>query len=81
MVAASDQKYLAPIPTAGIVVISIYVAAQLLSDIASLKITLIAGFSMGRHFHLSSDIYHPGPDPQAPREDRRSNRDYSGGGP
>jgi uncharacterized integral membrane protein (TIGR00697 family) len=43
---ASDQKNLAPIPTAGIVVISIYVAAQLLSDIASLKITLIAGFSM-----------------------------------
>ena len=43
---ASDQKYCAQIPTAGIVVISIYVAAQLLSDIASLKITLIAGFSM-----------------------------------
>ena len=43
---ASDQKNLAPIPTAGIVVISIYVAAQLLSDIASLKIALIAGFSM-----------------------------------
>ena len=46
MVVASDQKHLVPIPTAGIVVISIYVAAQLLSDIASLKITLIAGFSM-----------------------------------
>ena len=46
MIVASDQKQLAPIPTAGIVVISIYVAAQLLSDIASLKITLIAGFSM-----------------------------------
>ena len=46
MVVASDQEHLAPIPTAGIVVISIYVAAQLLSDIASLKITLIAGFSM-----------------------------------
>ena len=43
---ASDQKSLAPIQTAGIVVISIYIAAQLLSDIASLKITLIAGFSM-----------------------------------
>jgi len=43
---ASDQKHLAPIPTAGIVVISLYIAAQLLSDIASLKITLIAGFSM-----------------------------------
>jgi uncharacterized integral membrane protein (TIGR00697 family) len=46
MVAASDQKHFPPIPTAGIVVISIYIAAQLLSDIASLKITLIAGFSM-----------------------------------
>ena len=46
MVAASDQKHLTQIPTAGIIVISIYVAAQLLSDIASLKITLIAGFSM-----------------------------------
>ena len=46
MVVASDQEQLAPIPTAGIVVISVYVAAQLLSDIASLKITQIAGFSM-----------------------------------
>ena len=46
MVVDSDQEHHAPIPTAGIVVISIYVAAQLLSDIASLKITLIAGFSM-----------------------------------
>ena len=46
MIVASDQKQLAAIPTAGIVVISIYVAAQLLSDIASLKIALIAGFSM-----------------------------------
>ena len=46
MVVASDQKHLAPIPTAGIVVISFYVAAQLLSDIASMKITLIAGFSV-----------------------------------
>lgn len=46
MVVDSDQKHLAAIPTAGIIVISIYVAAQLLSDIASLKITLIAGFSM-----------------------------------
>ncbi len=46
MVVASDQDHLASIPTAGIVVISIYVAAQLLSDIASLKITLIAGFSV-----------------------------------
>ncbi|MGD9300555.1 MAG: queuosine precursor transporter [Desulfobacterales bacterium] len=46
MVAASNQKTLSTIPTVGIVVISLYVAAQLLSDIASLKITLIAGFSM-----------------------------------
>jgi len=46
MIAASNQKHLSTIPTVGIVVISLYVAAQLLSDIASLKITLIAGFSM-----------------------------------
>lgn len=46
MAAASNQKKLSTIPTVGIVVISLYVAAQLLSDIASLKITLIAGFSM-----------------------------------
>lgn len=43
---ASNQKHLNGIPIDGIVVISIYIAAQLLSDIASLKITLIAGFSM-----------------------------------
>jgi len=46
MAAASNQKHLSSIPTVGIVVISLYIAAQLLSDIASLKITLIAGFSM-----------------------------------
>jgi uncharacterized integral membrane protein (TIGR00697 family) len=46
MVAVSDQTRLDPIPTAGIIAISVYIAAQLLSDIASLKITLIAGFSM-----------------------------------
>jgi uncharacterized integral membrane protein (TIGR00697 family) len=46
MVAASDQKQFSTIPIVGIVVISLYIAAQLLSDIASLKITLIAGFSM-----------------------------------
>ena len=46
MVATPDQKQLSNIPTAGIVVVSLYIAAQLLSDIASLKITLIAGFSM-----------------------------------
>lgn len=43
---AACQKQFAGIPTAGIIVISIYIAAQLLSDIASLKITLIAGFSV-----------------------------------
>jgi uncharacterized integral membrane protein (TIGR00697 family) len=46
MLAASNQKHLSSIPTVGIVVISLYIAAQLLSDIASLKITLVAGFSM-----------------------------------
>jgi hypothetical protein len=46
MVATLDQKQFSTIPTVGIVVISLYIAAQLLSDIASLKITLIAGFSM-----------------------------------
>ena len=46
MAATSNQKHLTVIPTDGIVVISLYIAAQLLSDIASLKITLLAGFSM-----------------------------------
>ena len=46
MFAVADQKQPGTIPTAGIVVVSIYIVAQLLSDIASLKITLIAGFSM-----------------------------------
>ena len=46
MDAASNQKHLTGISIGGIVIISIYIAAQLLSDIASLKITLIAGFSM-----------------------------------
>ena len=46
MAAAYNQKQMTTIPTVGIVVISLYIAAQLLSDIASLKITLIAGFSM-----------------------------------
>ncbi len=46
MAAAYNQKQLSSIPTVGIVVISLYIAAQLLSDIASLKITLVAGFSM-----------------------------------
>jgi len=39
----NDQK---PIATAAIVVISVYIAAQLLSDIGSLKIAWIAGFSI-----------------------------------
>ncbi len=46
MSAGAEEKYPAAIPTAGIVVVSLYIAAQLLSDIASLKITLIAGLSM-----------------------------------
>jgi len=46
MAAASNQKHLNVIPTDGIIVISLYIAAQLLSDVASLKISLIAGFSM-----------------------------------
>jgi len=46
MAPISNQRNVAAIPTDGIVVISLYIAAQLLSDIASLKITWIAGFSM-----------------------------------
>ena len=46
MAAASNQKHLNVIPTDGIIIISLYIAAQLLSDVASLKISLIAGFSM-----------------------------------
>jgi queuosine precursor transporter len=46
MRAASHQNRLTGISIDGIVIISIYIAAQLLSDIASLKITLFAGFSM-----------------------------------
>lgn len=46
MPTASEKINAKVIPMAGIVIISIYIAAQLLSDIASLKITLIAGFSM-----------------------------------
>ena len=43
---SSEQKYLKDISTAGIVIVSIYIAAQMLSDIASLKIAFIAGFSI-----------------------------------
>jgi uncharacterized integral membrane protein (TIGR00697 family) len=46
MASTSNQKHVAAVPTDGIIVISLYIAAQLLSDIASLKITLIAGFSI-----------------------------------
>ena len=46
METVSNRKNLNLIPTDGIIVISLYIAAQLLSDIASLKISLIAGFSM-----------------------------------
>ena len=35
-----------PIPTSAIVIISVYIAAQLLSDIGSLKIAWLAGFSV-----------------------------------
>jgi uncharacterized integral membrane protein (TIGR00697 family) len=43
---SSNRKYFKDISTAGIVVVSVYIAAQMLSDIASLKIGLIAGFSI-----------------------------------
>ena len=46
MNAASNQKPCCTFPTDGIVVISLYIAAQLLSDITSLKITVIAGLSV-----------------------------------
>ena len=46
MTAAANRKPFGTVPTVGIVVIALYIAAQLLSDIASLKITVIAGLSM-----------------------------------
>jgi uncharacterized integral membrane protein (TIGR00697 family) len=46
MMSPSDRKYFKDISTAGIVVVSVYIAAQMISDIASLKIALIAGFSV-----------------------------------
>jgi len=46
MGAFSHPKQPAGIAFGGIAIISIYIAAQLLSDVASLKITLLAGFSM-----------------------------------
>ena len=42
----SDRNYFKDISTAGIVVVSVYIAAQMLSDIASLKIAWIVGFSI-----------------------------------
>lgn len=44
--AITPQGMSAALPTVGIIVISIYVAAQILSDIGSLKIASIAGFSI-----------------------------------
>ena len=46
MGALSESKHPPGIAFGGIAIISIYISAQLLSDIASLKITLLAGFSM-----------------------------------
>jgi uncharacterized integral membrane protein (TIGR00697 family) len=43
---SSEQKYFKDISTVAIVIVSIYIAAQMLSDIASLKIAFIAGFSI-----------------------------------
>jgi uncharacterized integral membrane protein (TIGR00697 family) len=43
---SSNQKYVPAISIAGIVAVSVYIAAQMLSDIGSLKIALIAGFSV-----------------------------------
>jgi uncharacterized integral membrane protein (TIGR00697 family) len=46
MAAAPDQNDSASLAADGIVVISLYIAAQLISDIASLKITRVAEFSL-----------------------------------
>jgi len=43
---SSSEKHIQDISTAGIAVVSIYIAAQMLSDIASLKIAWVAGFSI-----------------------------------
>jgi uncharacterized integral membrane protein (TIGR00697 family) len=43
---SSEQKRSFEFATAGIVVVSIYIAAQMLSDVSSLKIALVAGFSI-----------------------------------
>ena len=41
-----DAPALSILPTAGIVLVSLYIAAQMLSDVGSLKIALLAGFSI-----------------------------------
>lgn len=46
MISPAIPKKISTIPTAAVVVVSIYIAAQMLSDIASLKIAFIAGFSI-----------------------------------
>lgn len=46
-IAATAESISMPrLPTVGIVVIAVYVAAQILSDIGSLKIAMVAGFSI-----------------------------------
>lgn len=42
----SDAAAPMPVPVAGILVVGLYVAAQMLADVASLKIALVAGFSI-----------------------------------
>jgi uncharacterized integral membrane protein (TIGR00697 family) len=41
-----EQNAAALLPAAGLVVVGLYIAAQMLSDVASLKIALMAGFSI-----------------------------------
>ena len=46
-IAATDEGISVPrLPAVGIIVIAVYVAAQILSDIGSLKIAMVAGFSI-----------------------------------
>jgi hypothetical protein len=42
----SDAAAPVPVPVAGILVVGLYIAAQMLADVASLKIALVAGFSI-----------------------------------
>lgn len=46
MITPASPKKISTISSAAVVVVSIYIAAQMLSDIASLKIAFIAGFSI-----------------------------------